>query len=81
MREVGIEQEIGAPEAVLAFDCVLRRLELEHMQQLQRIPPIFERHNVTGFSTFGEQFASMHVNQTFTGLAIGKRRGGKEQAK
>ncbi|MGI9418562.1 MAG: FIST N-terminal domain-containing protein [Geminicoccaceae bacterium] len=70
---VEIEDEIGEPEAVLAFDCVLRRLELEHMQQLQRIPPIFARHNVTGFSTFGEQFASMHVNQTFTGLAIGAR--------
>lgn len=77
---VDIEQEIGEPEAVLAFDCVLRRLELEHVQQLQRIPPIFKRHRVIGFSTFGEQFASMHVNQTFTGLAIGKRAGGKEQA-
>lgn len=71
---VEIEEEIGEPEAVLAFDCVLRRLELEHMQQLQRLPPIFSRNHVTGFSTFGEQFASMHVNQTFTGLAIGKRR-------
>lgn len=69
---VEIEEAVGEPEAVLAFDCVLRRLELEHMQQLQRIPPIFSRNRVTGFSTFGEQFASMHVNQTFTGLAIGK---------
>ncbi len=69
-----IERDIGEPEAVLAFDCVLRRLELEHMQQLQRIPPIFGRNRVTGFSTFGEQFASMHVNQTFTGMAIGRRR-------
>jgi len=70
-----IEDEIGEPEAVLAFDCILRRLELEQVQQLKRIPPIFDRNNVTGFSTFGEQFASMHVNQTFTGMAIGKRRG------
>ncbi len=71
---VDIRAEIGEPEAVLAFDCVLRRLELEHVQQLQRIPPIFDRNHVTGFCSFGEQFASMHVNQTFTGIAIGRRR-------
>ena len=69
---VEIEQEIGEPETVLGLDCIHRRLELEHIQQLQRIPPIFKRHRVTGFSTFGEQFGSMHLNQTFTGLAIGK---------
>jgi hypothetical protein len=27
---------------------------------------------VVGFSTYGEQYRSMHVNQTFTGVAIGK---------
>ena len=27
-------------------------------------------HNVIGFSTYGEQFAGMHVNQTFTGVYI-----------
>ncbi len=68
-----IEGEIGEPEAVLAFDCVLRRLELEHKQQLQHIPALFSRNCVTGFSTFGEQYASTHINQTLTGLAIGRR--------
>ena len=28
--------------------------------------------NVTGFASFGEQWGSMHVNQTFTGIAIGR---------
>jgi hypothetical protein len=68
-----IRDEIGEPEAVLAFDCVLRRLELEHVQQLHKMPPIFGRNHVTGFCSFGEQFGSMHVNQTFTGIAIGRR--------
>lgn len=72
---VEVRDEIGEPETVLAFDCVLRRLELEHVQQLQKMPPIFERNRVIGFCSFGEQFASMHVNQTFTGIAIGRRRG------
>ena len=31
----------------------------------------FEDNNVVGFGTFGEQFQAMHVNQTFTGVAIG----------
>jgi len=70
---VDIEGEIGELEAVLGFDCVLRRLELERKQQLQHVPPLFTKYHVTGFSTFGEQYASTHVNQTFTGLAIGKR--------
>jgi hypothetical protein len=28
------------------------------------------KHNVRGFSTYGEQIGSIHVNQTFTGVAI-----------
>jgi hypothetical protein len=31
---------------------------------------ILSRHNVVGFSTYGEQFNSMHVSQTLTGVAI-----------
>jgi hypothetical protein len=27
--------------------------------------------NVIGFSTYGEQFRSMHLNQTFSGVAFG----------
>jgi hypothetical protein len=26
---------------------------------------------VIGFSSYGEQYRGMHVNQTFTGIAIG----------
>ena len=29
------------------------------------------KNNVIGFATYGEQFNAMHVNQTFTGVAIG----------
>jgi len=27
---------------------------------------------VIGFNTYGEQFNGMHINQTFTGVAIGR---------
>jgi hypothetical protein len=29
-----------------------------------------QQHRVLGFSTYGEQLNSMHVNQTMTGVAI-----------
>lgn len=28
------------------------------------------RHNVVGFNSYGEQLNMLHVNQTFTGVAI-----------
>ncbi len=62
--------EGGAPPAILACDCILRRIEAEHSQTTQRISAILERFGVTGFNTYGEQFNMVHVNQTFTGLAF-----------
>jgi hypothetical protein len=29
---------------------------------------------VIGFNTYGEQYASMHLNQTFSGVAFGRRK-------
>lgn len=66
-----IEKEMGPPELVIACDCVLRDLELEQKQLKEKTGKLFREFNVIGFSTFGEQFQAMHVNQTFTGVAIG----------
>ena len=49
---------------------MLRRIEAEEKQLFGKISDILRRHNVTGFSTYGEQIASAHVNQTITGVAI-----------
>ena len=35
-----------------------------------RVLVALERNRVVGFSTYGEQFNGMHVNQTMTGVAI-----------
>ncbi|MBV7395221.1 FIST N-terminal domain-containing protein [Mameliella sediminis] len=59
-----------APEAILACDCVLRRIEAEKRQLKRPLDEVLARHNVTGFSTYGEQVNGMHVNQTMTGVAI-----------
>ncbi len=69
-----IEQRIGPPRLVIGCDCILRRLELRQNGAIDKVSAILREHNVVGFSTYGEQFRGMHVNQTFTGIAIGARR-------
>lgn len=70
-----VEEEIGAVDMYLGFDCVLRRLDAEQRQVTHELSELYRRNRVIGFNTYGEQFRSMHLNQTFTGVAIGRRRG------
>jgi len=58
------------PAAILAFDCILRRLEAQEKQRTAQISDLLRRYRVVGFSTYGEQFGPIHVNQTMTGIAI-----------
>lgn len=66
-----VRERIGQPELTLGFDCVLRKLELRQRGLVGRAGAIMVANNVAGFSTYGEQTDAMHVNQTFTGVAIG----------
>jgi hypothetical protein len=70
----GIRSRMGAPELVLGCDCVLRHLEIDQKSLKDSVADILKRNRVIGFSTYGEQYNAMHVNQTFTGVAIGSRR-------
>lgn len=69
-----ITAEIGPPELIIGCECVLRSLEMERTQMKSRMGDLLIRNNVVGFNTYGEQFNAMHVNQTFTGVALGGRR-------
>jgi hypothetical protein len=60
----------GRPSLILSFDCILRRLAMEHAGLGLAIKDIFRRYNMAGFNTFGEQHGGMHMNQTFVGLAF-----------
>lgn len=66
-----IRRELGAPELIIGCDCVLRNVEIEQRQLKPKVSELFVRNGVIGFCTYGEQFNAMHVNQTFTGIAIG----------
>ncbi len=65
---------LGELQVIIGCDCILRRLEIERKEVKDAISKILLENKVIGFSTYGEQYNSMHVNQTFTGVAIGRRR-------
>lgn len=67
-----VASEIGGIDFVLGFDCVLRRIDAQNRQAAQRIQKIYQKYNVIGFNTYGEQYHSMHLNQTFTGIAFAR---------
>jgi len=71
-----IVAEVGEPQFMFACDCILRRLEIADSGEQARVGEIFRRSNGVGFSTYGEQFGGVHINQTLTGLAIGELRDG-----
>jgi hypothetical protein len=60
------------PALVIGCDCVLRRLEFDHTGLSGQVGDFLVNNKVVGFSTYGEQFNALHMNQTFTGLAIGE---------
>ena len=68
-----VTDRIGPPGVVLACDSVLRNIELGQTGMRDRAAELMAAHNVVGFCSYGEQFNEIHVNQTFTGVAIGEK--------
>lgn len=72
-----IRDQLGPPQAILGFDCFLRRLEIQERGLGKAVKEIFLRDNTVGFYTFGEQCCGVNHNQTFTCIALGDaERGG-----
>jgi hypothetical protein len=63
---------VGEPQLTLVSDCILRRLEMMQKGMEPAVEELFKHCNAVGFSTYGEQFRGVHVNQTVTGIAIGR---------
>lgn len=68
------EAELGEVGVYIRFDCIYRRLDAEQRQILREMQDLYRRHHVVGFNTYGEQFELLHLNQTFAGVAIGRRK-------
>ncbi|MCK8824032.1 FIST N-terminal domain-containing protein [Fuchsiella alkaliacetigena] len=56
---------------VLGCDCLFRRLELLQKNRLNDASTLFKGMPYLGFSTYGEQYNGLHINQTLTGVVIG----------
>jgi hypothetical protein len=66
-----VHGEIGEPQLIIGCDCILRRLEIIQSGAVDRVADLLTRNHAVGFATYGEQYRGVHVNQTFTGIAIG----------
>lgn len=67
----GVRETIGEIDFVLGFDCVLRRIDARNRQVTHKISQLYAENRVIGFNTYGEQYRSMHLNQTLAGVAFG----------
>lgn len=66
-----LDDAVGGLDLIVGFDCILRRLDAANRDRFDEMSDIYRKANVIGFGTYGEQFNSMHINQTFTGVAFG----------
>lgn len=71
---VRVEKNLGDTSVVLGFDCVLRSLDADTHGLKALVGNVMTAHKVSGFATYGEQFSGMHVNQTFTAVALAPHR-------
>ena len=71
-----LHARLGAPLLTIGCDCVLRRLEVSDGSGMAEVSEYLREQRVIGFNTYGEQFNGMHINQTFTGVAIGRPESG-----
>lgn len=66
-----LQNALGDISLTLVCDCILRRMDVLNTEQLPAVTDIFLQNHTSGFSSFGEQFGSLHLNQTCTGIAFG----------
>ncbi|MCE9665761.1 FIST C-terminal domain-containing protein [Halomonas sp. M5N1S17] len=69
-----IVERLGPAECILACDCFLRRLELEQSGLQPAAGELYRRQRILGFNTYGEHCNGLHLNQTFSGVFIGRSR-------
>jgi len=67
----GIEKELGMPALILGFNGAARQFEMNQQGIKPQISELMRRYNVLGFSTLGEQYNTIHVNNSFTCVAFG----------
>jgi hypothetical protein len=69
-----MREEIGEPLLTLGFDCLYRNAQYRKEAKTGEIAGLMQENKVIGFHTYGEQYGSLHVNQTFTAVAFGREK-------
>jgi len=72
MRTVtrSLQKDAGGDHLAIFCDCILRKLEIMDKSLKEEFGAILSGLTAVGFSTYGEQFNSIHVNQTLTGVVL-----------
>jgi hypothetical protein len=72
LREMfaGLKDAIGKPELVIGFDCAARTAYMEQRGLTGPITSLLTSHSVVGFASLGEQFNTIHANNSFTCLGL-----------
>ncbi len=65
-----LQKESSGNHLAIFCDCILRKLEVTNKSLTEEFDSIISGLTVVGFNTYGEQFNSIHVNQTLTGVII-----------
>ncbi len=66
-----LQTDFSEIELTIGFDCILRRLEIMEKKLSKDVENELQKIKFIGFNTFGEQFNSLHINQTLTGVTLG----------
>ncbi|NCD33782.1 MAG: hypothetical protein EOL87_10265 [Spartobacteria bacterium] len=66
-----IQAEFPSIEMTLGADCILRRIEISENNNHKEVEAELSKIKFMGFSSFGEQFNAIHVNQTLVGIVFG----------
>lgn len=61
---------LGTPELVIAFDCAARIVCMEQNGISAAVSESLQHNCVVGFAALGEQFNTIHANNSFTCIAI-----------
>lgn len=63
----------SAPEALLIFNCRLRHCEAAQTEQLDALAHALTQAEICGLNCSGEQFGTMHLNHSMTGVVFGQQ--------
>lgn len=66
-----LKRSVGEIDLLIGFDCIHRRAEIDKYDLSETMSQLYRDHNMIGFNTYGEQINGLHLNHTFTGVAIG----------